>query len=126
MISLGEKASNGLAEVISVDQVSEAIGDAVERSSHGPDRAELAREDWVELEIAPAGYLLTDKDLPFLVIPPCEIDAGDRVELSEDLLLTNLVFEDSESDEPEEIVRAVYLATGIEKGEGNIWTVSGP
>ena len=116
-----------LAEVISVDQMSETMQAALGASQYGPSKEELVRDDWVELEVVPEGSSPADRDLPFLIAPACEIDAGHQVQLSGALLITNLAYDDSgETEDPEELVRAVYLATGIEGRGGDIWTLSSP
>ena len=128
VVTVGEKAPlSDLAEVVSVDQISETMQAAIGNSQYGPGRDEILPEDWVELEVAPAGFSLNDRDLPFLIAPACEIDAGHQVQLSGALLVTNLVFDDpEESEDSEEFDRAVYLATGFEDRGGGFWTLTSP
>ena len=107
--------------------MSETMQAALGASQYGPSKEELVRDDWVELEVVPEGSSPADRDLPFLIAPACEIDAGHQVQLSGALLITNLAYDDSgETEDPEELVRAVYLATGIEGRGGDIWTLSSP
>ena len=116
-----------LAEVISVDQVSETMQAAIGNSGYGPDKEELVRDDWVEFEVVPAGASPTDRYLPFLIAPACEIDAGQYVQLSGALLVTNLVYDEPEgSEDPDELIRDVYLATKVEERGGGIWTLASP
>ena len=125
---VGEKVPlSDLAEVVSVDQISQAMRSGICNSQYGPSREEIGFEDWIELEVVPAGWSPSEKDLPFLIAPACEIDAGHQIQLSGALLVTNLVFDDpGETEDPEEFDRAVYLATGAEYRGGDIWTLSSP
>ena len=116
-----------LAEVISVDQVSESMQLAIGDRGYGPSKEDLPGDSWVELEVAPAGTYPTDSDLPFLIAPSFEAAVGDQVQLSGARLVTNLDFSDPDSSEDsEDLIRAVYVATNIEGQADGVWVLSSP